>query len=74
MNTSEAPGAITTRMPQVVTDGGPWANHDQACAVCSVRPAVLQLWDGVYQTCWRCQGEGWVFLKRRRWRVWRRRV
>lgn len=63
---------VETRQPQVWTDGGPWAEHDQACAVCSRNPAVLQLWDGVYQPCWSCQSQGWE-LKRRRWRVWRRR-
>lgn len=63
---------IETRRPTVITDGGPWATHDQACAVCSERPAILQLWDGVYQPCGVCAMDGWE-LKRRKWRVWRRR-
>ena len=45
--------------PNIVTDGGPWAEHDQACAVCWERPAVLELGEGLFQPCWACQEEGW---------------
>ena len=38
---------------------GPAATHDQSCAVCHVRHAVLNLNDGHFQPCWTCQKLGW---------------
>lgn len=52
--------------PTVVTDGGPWADHDMPCAVCRTRPAVLDLASGVFEPCWECQSDGWQLRKRRR--------
>lgn len=49
--------------PKIVTDGGPWAKHDQACAVCYRRPAVLVLDTGLFQQCWSCQSEGWTLMR-----------
>lgn len=53
------------RLPTIVTDGGPWAEHDQACAVCSVRCAVLDIGTGIFHPCWACQRVGWRLLRRR---------
>lgn len=65
--------------PNVITDGGPWAEHDQACAVCSERGAVLNLNLGVYEPCGECQARGWRLDRRKRprnqkayWRFMRR--
>jgi hypothetical protein len=38
---------------------GPVATHDQACAVCGSRHAVLDLNDGHFHPCWACQDLGW---------------
>jgi len=51
------------RKPNIFTDGGPWAEHDQACCVCHVRHAVLNLNSGHFQPCWQCQGDGWRLLR-----------
>lgn len=64
---------LPTHVPTVITDGGPWAEHDQACAVCSTNAAVIDLNVGMYQPCWSCQGQGFALMFRRsRWRAWRR--
>lgn len=56
----------TLHQPVVITDGGPWAVHDQACAVCSTNKAVLNLNLGVFEPCGECQIRGWQLRKRRR--------
>lgn len=50
----------------VVNDfgGAPFAEHDQACAVCGVRKACLELHTGHFLPCWRCQDDGWVLRKK----------
>jgi hypothetical protein len=55
--------------PVVFTDGGPWADHDQACAVCRERPAVLDLNSGIFHPCGTCQEAGWRLRCRRFFRV-----
>ena len=52
--------------PLVVTDGGPWAEHDYACPTCQVRKAVLFLNTGQFHPCDQCRSEGWELRKRRR--------
>lgn len=46
--------------PVVITDGGPWASHDMACAVCRVNKAVIIVETGIFQPCWVCQEMGWL--------------
>ena len=60
--------------PKVVTDGGPWADHNMPCAVCWSRAAVLNLNDGVFEPCWECQRTGFKLKRpsRRQWRKYRR--
>lgn len=58
---------IDLHEPIIVTDGGPWAEHDVACAVCHERKAVLELATGHFRPCWTCQSQGWVLARRRRW-------
>ena len=52
--------------PTVITDGGPWAEHDMPCAVCRVRPAVLNLNVGMFEPCWTCQEQGFRLVYKRR--------
>jgi len=50
--------------PKVVTDGGPWATHDMACAVYSgSKPAVIDLNQGVFFPSWEAQSKGWRLIK-----------
>ena len=56
----------------VRSDGGPWAVHNQPCAVCGERTAILDLNQGVMLPCGRCQALGWD-LKRSRPRWWQKR-
>jgi hypothetical protein len=59
---------LPVHVPKVITDGGPWAIHDQACAVCSTNAAVLDFNVGMYQPCWACQDQGFTLMfKPRRW-------
>lgn len=61
-------------MAQIVvrSDGGPWAVHNQPCAVCGERKAVLDLNLGVFTPCWPCMEKGWD-LKCSRPRWWQKR-
>ena len=45
--------------PVILTDGGPWAEHDHACSVCHVEKAVLRLDGYTFLPCWKCQEMGW---------------
>lgn len=58
------------REPEVLTDGGPWAEHDMSCPVCGIRHSVLDLSYGVFLPCWVCQREGWQL--RRSSKLWQR--
>ena len=51
----------------VVNDfgGAPFAEHDQACAVCGVEKAVLELHTGHFLPCWVCQQDGWKLTKKK---------
>ena len=48
---------------KVLTDGGPWAQHNMPCAKCGKNKAIMQLWDGTFQPCRSCQREGWKTVK-----------
>lgn len=55
----------------IVTDGGPWAQHNHPCPVCGDRHAIMDLGGGVFGPCGECTAEGWsLTYRRRRW--WRR--
>ncbi len=62
--TDSEPLDVEMHVPVVITDGGPWAIHDQACAVCQERKAVIDLNTGHFQPCWRCQSIGWELVQR----------
>jgi len=50
--------------PTIVTDGGPWANHNMPCAVYDQKEkAVLNLNSGVFQPSWKAQQNGWHLIK-----------
>lgn len=57
--------AIEIHRPVVNDFGGaPFAEHDQACAVCQVNKAVYLLNSGRFEPCWECQAyEGWRLKK-----------
>jgi len=61
--------------PKVVTDGGPWAQHNMPCAVCRSSLAVLNLDSGVFEPCGNCQQDRWrlVIVRPGRVRGWLRR-
>ena len=63
---------LPVHIPKVITDGGPWAIHDQACAVCSTNKAVLDLNIGMYQPCWPCQNRGFALMFSARGWFWRK--
>lgn len=48
--------------PEIFTDGGPWAQHDMACAVCHENKAVLRLDNYSFLPCWECQKKGWQLI------------
>lgn len=54
---------VEIHRPAIVTDGGPWAMHDMACAVCHDRKAVLDIGTGIFQPCWSCQSSGWTLAR-----------
>ena len=47
----------------VVTDGGPWASHNMPCPVCQDNHAVLNLNEGIFGPCRKCEKEGWEIIK-----------
>jgi len=49
--------------PKIVTDGGPWANHNMPCAVCGKAHAVLDLSTAIFHPCRFCAKE-WVLKKK----------
>lgn len=48
---------------KVVTDGGPWVEHNMPCPICREKHAIMQLWDGNFLPCWSCQKDGYKTLK-----------
>jgi hypothetical protein len=60
-------------VPVILTDGGPWAEHDHACSVCAINSSVLNLNTGIFEPCWLCQGSGWRTTQLSRFALWRRR-
>lgn len=60
-------GSVALHRPHIVTDGGPWATHDMACAVCHENKAVIDVATAIFSPCWSCQREGWEIRKRKWW-------
>lgn len=58
------------RQPKVFTDGGPWAMHDQCCAVYQDQSAVLNLNTGIYNPSWAAQKDGWMLVRPPGWLRW----
>jgi hypothetical protein len=44
---------------EIVTDGGPWAEHNMPCPICWEKSAVLNMSTNRFDACWDCQKEGW---------------
>ena len=49
--------------PTIVTDGGPWAEHDYPCPVHLDEPAVLHLDTGIFHPSWKADKEGWMLIR-----------
>lgn len=58
---------LPVHQPEIITDGGPWAEHDMACAVCHTSKAVIDVGTGVFQPCWECQNTGYRLVYKKRW-------
>jgi hypothetical protein len=56
--------------PKVVTDGGPWAEHNMPCAVMNDEPAVLDGSTGVFLPSWKAQKDGWMLVRVPMWLRW----
>ena len=56
-------GQTVIHEPTIITDGGPWAEHDMACGVCRKKPAVMNLNGWTFSPCWSCQRAGWNLYK-----------
>lgn len=57
---------LTTRIPDIRSDGGPCTTHNQACAVHHYDAeisAVLNMNAGVFEPSWKAQREGWMLIK-----------
>jgi len=48
---------LTTFKIKIITDGGPWAQHNMPCAICHLKHAVYELENGHFHPCWDCQKE-----------------
>lgn len=46
-------------------DSGMVYHHDYACTVCSVHHAVLDLNEGVFRPCRKCEALGWTLVKKK---------
>ncbi len=53
--------------PTIITDGGPWAEHNMPCAVKQSEPAVLDLGTGIFMPSWEAQRDGWMLIKAPKW-------
>ncbi len=62
-----------TQPHEVVRRRDPLAAHDQACAVCLHRQAILDVLSGTFHPCGVCQKNGWRLEYRPRRRRWWRR-
>ncbi len=50
--------------PTIVTDGGPWAEHNMPCAIYDQsEKAVLNLNKNVFEPSWKAQQNGWHLIK-----------
>lgn len=60
---------MITRKPLIITDGGPWAIHDQACAVCweTGEKAVIDVQTRIFLPSWEAQEAGWMLIRPPRW-------
>lgn len=56
---------MQARKPNIVSDGGPWAEHDQACAVRHDIPAkaVYNCNTRVFEPSWNAQSDGWRIVR-----------
>lgn len=55
----DKPASIMPVHEPVIEDHGMWADHDMACPVCHRKHAVLNMNQGVFGPCERCESYGW---------------
>lgn len=53
--------------PTIVTDGGPWAEHNMPCPVLGTEHAVLELETGIFNPSHKARKEGWMLVKVPKW-------
>ena len=58
---------MKAREPTLVTDGGPWAEHDMACPVLSGEKAMYAVGTGVFMPSQKAQDAGWMTIRPPRW-------
>lgn len=46
---------------------GPYAEHDQCCAIMFYEPAVLDMHEWVFRPSWKAQKDGWRLVRARNW-------
>ena len=51
----------------IVTDGGPWAEHNYPCPVYTNCKAVLDLDKGIFQPSWIAQKHGYHIIHANTW-------
>ena len=56
----------------ILTDGGPWADHNYPCPVYREEHAVLDLSTDTFHPSWKAQSEGYMIVKIER--LWARRL
>lgn len=54
------------RIPYVWSDGM-FTTHDQACAICCLKPAVWHCNLGWFSPCWSCQERGYLTIRVPKW-------
>jgi hypothetical protein len=60
---------VDVHKPTVVTDGGPWVEHDMPCPVSwtEKHKAVLDLDTAIFQPSWNAQKHGWMTICPPKW-------
>lgn len=67
-NSKPVNSALNTLLcPTIVTDGGPWAQHNMPCAVYQQQKAVYSLGTGIFLPSWEAQKDGFMLIRPPKW-------
>lgn len=71
--TANIPGVteLTYEPVSVLTDGGPWAQHNFPCPVCKKAFAVMELDGWIFNPCRNCESN-WKLIDLRKLPFWKR--